>query len=81
MIIAHMETDYKYYTIEVTKDLLGDNVLVCHYGSKHNRYANQQTIVIQSWEEGIKLAQQKIKIRYRHGYQAKFLTPELDSCQ
>lgn len=51
--------------------------LVCRYGSKHNRYTNQQNIVIQSWNEGIKIAQQRIKIRYRHDYKAKFLTPEL----
>ena len=77
MIIAHMETDYKYYTMQITKDLLGDTVLICRYGSKHNRYTNQQNIVIQSWNEGIKIAQQRIKIRYRHGYKAKFLTSEL----
>ena len=77
MIIAHMETDYKYYTMQITKDLLGDTVLICRYGSKHNRYTNQQNIVIQSWNEGIKIAQQRIKIRYRHGYKAKFLRSEL----
>lgn len=81
MIIAHMETNYKYYVMRITQDLLGDTVLVCRYGSKHNHYANQQNIVIQSWEEGIKLAQQKVKIRYRHGYQATFLTSELSQCQ
>lgn len=81
MIIAHMETDYKYYVMQITKDLLGDNVLVCRYGSKHNRYANQQNIVIQSWEEGINIAQQKVKVRYRHCYKAKFLAPELAPCQ
>ena len=81
MVIAHMETTYKYYVMQITKDLLGDTVLVCRYGSKHNRYANQQTIVIQSWEEVINIAQQKVKTRYRHGYKAKFLAPELASCQ
>ena len=77
MVISHMETDYKYYTMKITKDLLGDTVLICRYGSKHDRYANQQTIVIQSWEEGISIAQQRLKIRYHHGYKAEFLIPEL----
>ena len=81
MIIAHMETDYKYYVMHIVTDLLGDTVLVCRYGSKHNRYSNQQNIVIESWEEGIKIAQQKVKTRYRHSYKAKFLAPELASCQ
>jgi len=48
MVIARMETTYKYYVMQITQDLLGDTVLVCRYGSKHNRYANQQNIVIQS---------------------------------
>ena len=73
MIIAHMETDYKYYVMQITKDLLGDTVLVCRYGSKHNRYANQQNIVIKSWEQGFNIAIQKVKVRYRHGYKQPFL--------
>ena len=64
MIIAHMETDYKYYTIQITKDLLGDTVLICRYGSKHNRYTNQQSIVIQSWNEGIKIAQRNYSANF-----------------
>lgn len=77
MMIAHMETDYKYYVLRITKDLLNDVVLVCNYGSKHNRYANQQIIGIESLQQGCKVALQKIKLRYQHGYKAVFLSPYL----
>jgi len=61
MIIAHMETDYKYYVMHIVTDLLGDTVLVCRYGSKHNRYSNQQNMWLSLGVKELTLHSKKLK--------------------
>jgi len=33
------ETNDKYYVVELNIDLLGDLVVVCHYGSRHTKHS------------------------------------------
>ena len=82
MLIARLETDNKYYEISIVKDLLQDTVLVCYYGSKRTRFSRCKNIVIDSIDQGLKLAAKNITLRERHGYHLTSITPQLKSlCQ
>lgn len=82
MLIVRLETDTKYYAISIMEDLLQDIVLVCDFGSKRTRFSQRKNVVIDSFDQGLKLAAKNITLRKRHGYHITSITSQLKSlCQ
>jgi len=72
MLIARLETQFKYYAISITEDLFQEMVLICDYGSKRTRFSQRKTILIESLQSGIAMAQKIIKKRKTRGYQTTY---------
>ena len=66
--MLRFETDSKYYFVELTIDLLGDLVVVCHYGSLNTKHGHTKTYYVEDHNKAQKLIDQITRTRFRHGY-------------
>ena len=67
--MIRLETDKRYYSIELIQDLLDDWCVVCSWGSKFSKIGNQQTHLVNDKISGQSLIAKIIKTRKSHGYQ------------
>lgn len=67
-VMLRFETDNKFYVVDMTIDLLGDLVVVCHYGSLHTKHGHTKTYCVEDHYQAQKLIDQITKTRFRHGY-------------
>lgn len=58
----------RYYRAEIYQDLLGDWVLVRHWGAANSRLGNSKTDVITTYEEGLEKLESIIKQRHKRDY-------------
>jgi hypothetical protein len=65
--MLRFETDSKYYAIDLIHDLLGDLVVVCHYGGLHSNLSHNRNYFVADKGEAMCLMQKIAKVRYRHG--------------
>jgi len=63
-----LETDTKYYNIEIMRDLFGDLLVVCDYGSKNTKFSHRKNIHFSSIAEANLVIDKILKIRKKHHY-------------
>lgn len=66
--MLRFETDSKYYAIELITDLLGDLVVVCHYGGLSSKLNHTKNYFVEDKKQAVCLMQKIAQVRYRHGY-------------
>ena len=62
------QTMSRYYTIQMQKDLFGDSVIVCCWGSKLSKHGGCKTIPAGTEEDAKEIIGQIAKRREAHGY-------------
>ena len=67
--MIRLETNKRYYLINLTKDLFDQWCVVCAWGSKFSKIGNQQTHLVNDEISGHSLIKKIIKTRKNHGYQ------------
>ena len=67
--MIRLETNKRYYLINLTKDLFDQWCIICSWGSKFSKIGNQQTHLVNDELSGQKLIEKIIKIRKNHGYE------------
>lgn len=67
--MIRLETNKRYYLINLTKDLFDQWCVVCTWGSKLSRLGNQQTHLVNDELAGQIFIEKVIKTRKNHGYE------------
>ena len=76
-----LETTERYYKIILTRDLLGDLVVMCFWGGKENSRGGCRSVMVSDVEAGEKLIQDIIKKRRKRGYYEIFYSVDLPLAQ
>lgn len=63
-----LETNTKYYSISIMRDLFGELLVVCDYGSKLTKFAHRKNIHVASMAEANTVIDKLLKIREKHNY-------------
>ena len=58
-----LETDTKYYNIEIMRDLFDDLLVVCDYRSKNTKFSHRKNILVSSMAEANIVIDKILKIR------------------
>ena len=66
--MIRLETDQRYYLINLTRDLFNQWCIVCTWGSKFSKIGNQKIISVTDEEAGKILVDKLLKVRFHHGY-------------
>ena len=66
--MIRLETDKRYYLIELTQDLFDYWCVICTWGSKFSKAGNRKTYIADDEKSAQELIQQILKIREKHHY-------------
>ncbi|MFT6836427.1 MAG: hypothetical protein ACJA0H_002477 [Francisellaceae bacterium] len=66
--MIRLEKNHKYYSLDMTIDLLGDLVVTCFYGSLKSKHNHTQTHFVTDNLAAIDKITKIVNLRYKHGY-------------
>ena len=66
--MIRLETDKRYYSIELIQDLLDDWCVVCTWGAKYSKLGNRKTHVVDDEKSAKELIQKILQTREKHQY-------------
>jgi len=67
-LIKLWQSGTRYYRVELTQDLFGDNVLVLRWGGLNSKRGGEKTLIVESWEKGLERIEAIGKRRTQRGY-------------
>jgi hypothetical protein len=69
-IHRYWETDSRYYSAHLVKDLFGEWILDKHWGGKYNRHRRWKAEYCSCYHDGLKKIEKLNKLRENHKYEA-----------